>query len=167
MTGPSDRVRAMLDGRGVGYRADDHGGFRTTSWLARGVQWNFIELDGETVLSMNRGWRGATPEQAVSATLGAGELTAEQVRGAVFDGSAYAGYDGARYYADGIDMQAIADVLNAALGSGTCEEVEVEEFFRGCSNCGYMWEYMYGVGDRVGPGFCPRCGAKVRKAVGA
>lgn len=49
----------------------------------------------------------------------------------------------------------------------TCEETEIEKFFRGCSNCGYMWEYMYGIGHRVGPNFCPCCGAKVRKAVSA
>lgn len=45
-----------------------------------------------------------------------GKLTAEQVREAIFSGSSYASYDGAKYYADGIGMQAIADELNAALG---------------------------------------------------
>ena len=46
-----------------------------------------------------------------------GTLTAEQVRKAIFAGSAYASYDGAQYYANGIDMQAIADELNAELGN--------------------------------------------------
>lgn len=50
-----------------------------------------------------------------------GTLTAEQVRMAIFKGSVYASYDGAQYYASGIDMQAIADELNAELGSGTCK----------------------------------------------
>lgn len=58
-----------------------------------------------------------TIEQAISATLGNSTLTAEQVREAIFNGSSYASYDGAKYYADGIGMQAIADELNAALGS--------------------------------------------------
>lgn len=44
-----------------------------------------------------------------------GTLTAEQVRKAIFNGSSYASYDGAKYYADGINMQAIADELNAEL----------------------------------------------------
>ena len=48
------------------------------------------------------------------------KLTAEQVRTAIFNGSSYASYDGVKYYADGISMRAIADELNAELGSGTC-----------------------------------------------
>lgn len=53
------------------------------------------------------------------------ELTAEQVRTAIFNGSTYTSYDGAKYYADGIGMQAIADELNATLGDAyTREECE-------------------------------------------
>lgn len=44
----------------------------------------------------------------------------------------------------------------------TCEEVLVDKFFRGCSNCGYMWEYMYGIGQRTRPNFCPKCGYRVK-----
>lgn len=56
--------------------------------------------------------------------------------------------------------QAIA----ATLGAGTCHEVMIDKFFRGCSECGYMWEYMYGIGNRSGPNFCPKCGARVVRA---
>ncbi|MBR2881591.1 MAG: hypothetical protein IKB96_04415 [Prevotella sp.] len=53
------------------------------------------------------------------------KLTAEQVREAIFNGSSYASYDGVKYYADGIGMQAIADELNAKLGDAyTREECE-------------------------------------------
>jgi hypothetical protein len=45
-----------------------------------------------------------------------GKLTAEQVRKAIFNNSSYTSYDGARYHASGISIQAIADELNAALG---------------------------------------------------
>lgn len=45
-----------------------------------------------------------------------GKLTAEQVHDAIFNGSVYASYDGAQYYASGINMQAIADELNATTG---------------------------------------------------
>ena len=43
----------------------------------------------------------------------------------------------------------------------TCNEVMVDKYFRGCSECGYMWEYMYGIGKRERPNHCPNCGAKV------
>ena len=56
--------------------------------------------------------------------------------------------------------QAIA----ATLGRGECHEVMIDRFFRGCSECGYVWEYMYGIGKRVGPSYCPECGAKVVSA---
>ena len=51
--------------------------------------------------------------------------------------------------------------IDATLGAGTCHEVMIDKFFRGCSECEYMWEYMYSIGKRVGPSYCPECGAKV------
>lgn len=53
--------------------------------------------------------------------------------------------------------QAIA----ATLGTGTCHEVKIDRHYRGCSECGYRWEYMYAVGWQVGPKFCPNCGRKL------
>ena len=43
----------------------------------------------------------------------------------------------------------------------TCSEVLVDKHFRGCSECGYMWEFMYSIGKKEGPQFCPKCGSKV------
>lgn len=43
----------------------------------------------------------------------------------------------------------------------TCHEVLIDKFFHGCSECGYMWEFMYNVGARVAPKSCPNCGARV------
>ena len=51
--------------------------------------------------------------------------------------------------------------VEATLGRGECHEVIVDEYWRGCGNCGYVWEYMYGIGKCTRPNFCPRCGAKV------
>lgn len=51
--------------------------------------------------------------------------------------------------------------VEATLGRGTCKEVKIDRYFRGCSECGYIWEHMYAVGWQVGPKFCPNCGAKV------
>lgn len=91
-----------------------------------------------------------------------GMLTAEQVRKAIFNGSSYASYDGAQYYANGISMQAIADELNAELGSGTCEN-EWAQFgkFR-CSKC---WLQVDSISTNTTAPIpikhCPNCGAKV------
>jgi len=49
----------------------------------------------------------------------------------------------------------------ATLGRGTCHEVKIDRHYRGCSECGYRWEYMYAVGWQIGPNFCPNCGRKV------
>lgn len=90
-----------------------------------------------------------------------GTLTAEQVRKAIFNGSSYASYDGAQYYANGIDMQAIADELNSR-AERTCECVA--EYAKSpidgktivlhrCSACHeLMRPHML---------YCPNCGAKV------
>ena len=43
----------------------------------------------------------------------------------------------------------------------TCREVKIRHHWRGCSECGYIWDYMYGIGKGVGPRFCPMCGARV------
>ena len=93
------------------------------------------------------------------------ELTAEQVREAIFSGSAYASYDGAQYYANGIDMQAIADELNAALDGGECEIVASST--EGLTSndpkkwielsCGHSF-MLYGFDAPIG---CPVCGKVV------
>ena len=89
-----------------------------------------------------------------------GTLTAEQVRKVIFDGSVYASYDGVQYYANGISMQAIADELNAELGSGTCHDLSVDsstQFY--CSEC----ECTIGVPLLWGEiNYCPNCGKVVR-----
>lgn len=54
-------------------------------------------------------------------------LTAEQVREAIFAGSVYASYDGAQYYANGINMQAIADELNAGVDDALAILDEIHE----------------------------------------
>lgn len=73
-------------------------------------------------------WDGHTSDEAIAriAALNTcaehGTLTAEQVRMAIFNSSSYASYDGAKYYADGISMQAIADELNARVEQ-TCKKL--------------------------------------------
>ena len=55
--------------------------------------------------------------------------------------------------------EAIARI--ATLGPRTCHEVKIDRHYRGCSECGYRWEYMYAVGWQVGPKFCPNCGRRI------
>lgn len=43
----------------------------------------------------------------------------------------------------------------------TCHETMIDRFFRGCSECGYIWEFMYGIGNCVRPNYCPNCGKRV------
>lgn len=84
-------------------------------------------------------------------------LTAEQVRETVLK---HGNVMGPRFYGD---WQAIANELNAELGSGTCEWLPVESChaFAGpgweCSNCGYeVGEYEHDFYN-----CCPICCAKV------
>ena len=46
-------------------------------------------------------------------------------------------------------------------GAATCHEVKIDRYWRGCGECGYIWEHMYAMGKCTRPNFCPNCGAKV------
>lgn len=76
-------LREKLTERGVEHEARDSGMLHVTSWLARGVQWNYREIGDTHSLTMGNPWVGCTPEQAIAATLGGGKLTAEQLRDAI------------------------------------------------------------------------------------
>ena len=102
---------------------------------------------------------GVTHYLPEDATVGAGTLTAEQVRECV-KGVYFEGYsDGATHRGHGIeetDWQNIADKLNATLGAGTCKRVYHPNRITKtctCSNCGY------GASDERWA-YCPKCGHK-------
>ena len=132
-------------------------------------------LDGFCAWGKRKGGGGATSsktavenwnrrvEQAIAATHG--RLTAEQVRAAILSGSSYAKRYGAKYYADGINIQVIADELNAELGSGTCR-ITASATDGLCSDnprkwfelsCGHTF-MLYGLGTPVA---CAVCGKVV------
>lgn len=101
----TERMSILLDERGVEYRRE-------------GCEFFFgdyhIWAMSDSVLCMSR--TNLTPEQAIAATLGAGTLTAKQVM-------AIAGRHQPDYCSDThvcFDWQAIADELNATLGSCNC-----------------------------------------------
>jgi len=68
------------------------------------------------------------------------------------------------------DWQAIADELNAELGSGTCEWVlehsgTLYDKWR-CSKCGYLFVESrtdQGIKEDFEPNFCPNCGEAVKR----
>ena len=93
--------------------------------------------------------------------LGSGTLTAEQVREAI-ESNSWAETSSIREFNDS-SWRAIADELNAELGSGTCEQVLTDcddglmpPFTAHCSICGAEWGFT--------PNFCPNCGRKVVSA---
>lgn len=99
-----------------------------------------------------------------------GKLTAEQVREAIFNGSSYASYDGAKYYADGIGMQAIADELNATLGSGTCKVAACYDMADVYNRSLITeWYFAFSCGHELywdesePPKHCPECGKMVER----
>ena len=49
----------------------------------------------------------------------------------------------------------------ATLGPGTCREVKIDRYWRGCGECGYVWEFMYGIDKCERPRYCPNCGRRV------
>ena len=98
--------------------------------------------------------------------MSANELTAEQVRKAIFNGSSYASYDGVKYYADGINMQAIADELNSR-AERTCK-VEGDYWHDHGGDGSDTYEYVLScdhsvewLDDEEEPRYCPRCGARI------
>lgn len=51
--------------------------------------------------------------------------------------------------------------IDATLGRGTCHETVIDHYWRGCGSCGYIWEFMYGIGKCERPRYCPACGKRV------
>ena len=92
-----------------------------------------------------------------AATLGCWKLTAEQVRRCVRVGACDHGLWEA--IDEDTDWQAIADELNATLGSRTCEVVQGKNGLE-CSKCGK--ELPYDPFADYECNFCPTCGAQLR-----
>lgn len=132
-----------------------------TVWTADGATLCYVEGFESTDLHIDN----ATPEQSIAATLGSGRLTAEQVCE-----SAHGHYELRMVRdVDGLDVpqvvfdwRAIADELNAKLGSGTCENDWAEFGKFKCSECGLQVDSIStGTTMPVPITFCPRCGKKV------
>lgn len=162
----TDVLRRLLDERGVEW---DYGitGATTTKFNANGVDLTFTPMRDGLVCSTV-----LTPAQAIAATLGRGMLTADDVRDLIERHSDASGGNG-RDFHNGAYV-AIADELNATLGScncsDNCTDSERTETCRNaaddgfeCSECKSWW---IGPRDTKPPmlwGFkyCPNCRRKV------
>lgn len=165
----TDELRRMLDERGVEWKNEtafmqgqEH---LMTTWKStngKAVAYSEFEYPHMKKLRIY----DCTPEQAIEATLGPREQPPydELIEALRRDWYIEASWDGLRrFWYVGLTDEGVRkrDEREATLGRGTCHEVIVDEYWRGCGNCGYVWEYMYGIGKCTRPNFCPRCGAKV------
>ena len=74
----TEELRRMLDERGVEWMDDSYAQLWCTVWVGHdGVQWRMIE-NNSGMLTALKAWN-PTPEQAIAATLGAGECEIEYV----------------------------------------------------------------------------------------
>ena len=116
MTGNrTTELREKLRELGIEFATDDFGDLLTTIWWVDGIFAKYLDwCEDEDVPTLKIRMKRVTPEQAISATLGNGTLTAEQVQKIIYkhginDGFVYSVLKGS--------FQAIADDLNATLGS--------------------------------------------------
>ena len=160
----TDRLRELLDERGVEYETDERNAITEWSTYYGAFVYFARQREGKLLVETTVATKHSvilTPEQAIAATLGRGTLTAGQVSKATYAHSIHADCADA-------DWQAIADELNAALGSNTChmsfvDEYETasgeEEYLCECSECGYRrWEPAHDL-----PLYCRKCGKAVKR----
>ena len=144
----TERLREMLDARGVEYETDDKAGFMETSW--RGC--TAFQLSPSAKMTMI-----VTPEQAVAATLG-------EQRDPTKDWLLSVCNQATQDYVAELERKLEA----ATLGSGECEMVTSGTPCDGnadkaCTRCGAygIGEFYDGDGHISTPRFCPNCGRKV------
>ena len=158
-------LRKLLDERGVEWREGDDE--RKTHWESSGLTWEYFnDENGDAWL----GFLGVcesdvSPEQAIAATLGSGKLTADDVRDLI-EHNSYHVSGNTREFFNGA-YEAIADELNATLGSVTCKPTE-EDY---CPICGEdLVKCNIGIGAGGGAveldppiyhNYCPNCGVRV------
>lgn len=162
----TERLREMLDARGMRYEKSEDD---TTIYYDEGKRYTY-SINPESGWAQLFGYH-LTPEQAIAATLGSGTLTAEQVskaiernfgKVAVLDDGKPVEWRDDWVCNVGINYRAIADELNATLGSGECEAIHDTHYYIGingiceglyCSECGEPLSSKFR--------HCPWCGAKV------
>jgi len=170
----TERLRELLDERGVEYEVDDAKTVRVTRWGAYGDWVSFIEYDnGDTKFCIDA--RRLTPEQAISATLGPEDAyTREDVEGAFVSGYSLGldMYDRTKPDADKgwnqneCDMDEEMGERGWVRDRGTCLLHDCDGSFSSVSrpvwrcDCGaFMTQYTDATTYHK-PRFCPNCGRK-------
>jgi hypothetical protein len=120
-------------------------------------------------------WVGENYVRQDAATVGRGNLTAEQVREAIMSADRWrkpmgdTGMTNTHLIIRDDGWQAIADELNATVGAGTCRDLAETPPYRDktefkCSECGYEYSAVGGFGCEYGDepyfDFCPNCGRR-------
>ena len=166
MTSATKELRRLLDELGVEYLDSEDD--TTIYYAGSGYRYTY-NTNPESGWAQLFGYH-LTPEKAIAATLGSGELTAESVRQAIERHSLELPRCGRQFLDQA--WQAIADELNATLGERTCKNLLPHDWgtFE-CSECGKQFEvthvYITPGGtpnDEPDPtcvSFCPGCGRKV------
>lgn len=198
-------LREKLTERGIEYTTNDHLGAYETSWdgftamqLTPGAKLmmeftpeqaiaatlgseRVAELEAENERLRKAGYEIGYHDAMKAAKRG-GTLTAEQVRETVEKhwhdlSDEYDMPEASALPEYSYNWQAIADELNAELGSGTCEpkwvlqgKTQTQEFWRcECGNCGHefgvetreSFPLKMTIGKVDVPNYCPNCGARV------
>ena len=172
----TDKLRAMLDERGIEHFDHENGEpLRDLSEAGTDPATSWRMGDASVCAVPNKYgtfdlWiDNCTPEQAIAATVGRGNLTAEQVREAIMSADRWrkpmgdTGMTNTHLIIRDDGWQAIADELNAMVGVGTCELINAaDDLGEGtsscmCSKCGYTalddwWDEFK---------HCPNCGARL------
>ena len=194
---PTETLRALLDERGVEWKEHRHvmpGSMaiqRETLWgqptdVASGKPIPHVYHYRATEMGDGRLFLEAqlvTPEQAIAATMGRGMLTADDVRDLI-ERHSDASCGNGRDFHNGAYV-AIADELNATLGSynctnsertetckvdvlntGDCAGYECSEYIMHCNGCGHEFGYvLYNEDGDVWmsepPKYCPNCGRRI------
>lgn len=172
----TERLRALLDERGVEYETYDIIIGKAVTWTVGVCNW--VALPDERGLAVGVYKDYLTPEQAIAATLGDERHAYEQrITG---DGSDWSeimrdAYDelmaAANESCTPDELAELGAHIAATLGRGTCEYVIEDNmnesdgmgdvWFR-CTNCGTRYDY-YADEWLLKMPYCPKCGCEVER----
>lgn len=161
-------LREKLTKCGVEFTTDDFDHLLTTNWWVDEIYAKYLEGTSKSYVDeddpiLKLRIKRVTPEQAISATLGA-EPSADATDALELLDEIRSGdricYD---------DYSRLFDAI-ATLGSGTCEFIPTTDNPPTCSNCGwqadaYDCDWLDGGTYEYNGRFCKHCGALIRKAV--
>lgn len=167
----TDDLRRLLDERGVEWEEHDGAIERRTVYMTPNG-WCYVSTANDKWLSYVE-YHDMTPEQAVAASLGAEDAyTREDVEGAFVSGYSLGSLPvGSDPQWDQNEQTVDEHMAEFGWvrkeGPGTCHETVIDHYWRGCGSCGYIWEFMYGIGKCERPLYCPNCGRRVIGGVDA